>query len=92
MVCDGDKYRAMIEREGGAEALRQWKSLEEAMKPLQAGAASLPAAAIRNDLGIVLTHAILRLSVHDLACHIGTEKGFNRLLMSILYRGGLDSP
>ena len=51
VVCNGDKYRAMIEREGGPEALKQWKNLEDAMKPLQAGAASFPAAAIRNDIG-----------------------------------------
>ncbi len=51
VVSDGNAYRAMIEREGGPEALKQWKSLEKAIKPLQEGAASFPAAAIRNDIG-----------------------------------------
>ena len=51
VVCNGDQYRAMILREGGKEALKQWMALEEAMKPLQTGAASFPAAAIRSDIG-----------------------------------------
>ena len=51
VVSDGDAYRAMIEREGGPEALKQWRALEKAIKPLQEGAASFPAAAIRNDIG-----------------------------------------
>ena len=51
VVSDGDAYRAMINREGGPEALKQWKALEKAIKPLQEGAASFPAAAIRNDIG-----------------------------------------
>lgn len=51
MVSDGNAYRAMIEREGGPEALKQWQALEKAIKPLQEGAASFPAAAIRNDVG-----------------------------------------
>jgi hypothetical protein len=51
VVCDGDKYRAMIRREGGQTALEQWLSLEAAMKPLQTGASSFPAAAIRSDIG-----------------------------------------
>jgi len=51
VVCDGDKYRAMIQREGGQVALEQWLSLEAAMKPLQTGASSFPAAAIRSDPG-----------------------------------------
>ena len=49
--CDGDKYRAMIRREGGEKALEEWMALEKAMKPLQTGASSFPAAAIRGDLG-----------------------------------------
>ena len=40
---------------GGAEAERQWRALEEKMKPLQAGAALFPAAASRGDPGILLT-------------------------------------
>ena len=51
MVSSGDDYRAMIAREGGPQALQQWTALERAIKPLQNGAASFPAAAIRNDLG-----------------------------------------
>lgn len=51
VVSDGDKYRAMIAREGGQKALEQWTALEKAIKPLQDGAASFPAAAIRNDIG-----------------------------------------
>ena len=51
VVCDGKKYREMIRREGGPNALQQWVALEAAMKPLQTGAASFPAAAIRSDLG-----------------------------------------
>lgn len=40
---------------GGAEAERQWHALQARMAPLQAGAALLPAAAIRGDLGIAVT-------------------------------------
>lgn len=40
---------------GGEEAYRQWRALEERMAPLQAGAAMLPAAALRADLGVALT-------------------------------------
>ena len=40
---------------GGEEAERQWRALERRMQPLQVGAALLPAAAIRGDLGIALT-------------------------------------
>ena len=51
VVCNGEQYRAMIRREGGQTALQQWLALEAAMQPLQTGAASFPAAAIRSDLG-----------------------------------------
>ena len=57
VVSDGEAYRAMIKREGGSEALRQWQALEKAIKPLQEGAASFPAAAIRNDIGKPCTAA-----------------------------------
>ena len=42
-------------RMGGAEAERQWRALEVKMRPLQAGAALFPAAAIRGDPGVLLT-------------------------------------
>ena len=42
---------------GGEEAYRQWRRLEELMAPLQAGAALLPAAALRADPGVALTTA-----------------------------------
>lgn len=51
VVCDGDKYRGMIAREGGERALKEWIELEKAMRPLQTGASSFPAAAIRGDIG-----------------------------------------
>ena len=41
----------MILQQGGPEALAQWKRLEEEMRPLQQGAATFPAAALRSDLG-----------------------------------------
>lgn len=44
-------------RMGGEEAERQWRALDRRMEPLQAGAALLPAAAIRGDAGIALTTA-----------------------------------
>jgi hypothetical protein len=47
VVADGADYAAMIERVGGPAAAAQWKRLEQAMKPLQKGAALFPAAAIR---------------------------------------------
>lgn len=54
-ICDGEAYAANIRRMGGEEAERQWRALERRMQPLQVGAALLPAAAIRGDLGIALT-------------------------------------
>ncbi|PRW44291.1 ABC transporter A family member 7-like isoform B [Chlorella sorokiniana] len=54
-VCDADAYAENIRREGGEEAYRQWKELEQLMQPLQEGAAMLPAAALRADPGIALT-------------------------------------
>jgi hypothetical protein len=35
----------------------EWAALEKAMAPLQQGAALFPAAALRGDLGVVLTAA-----------------------------------
>ncbi|KAI3428469.1 hypothetical protein D9Q98_007294 [Chlorella vulgaris] len=54
-ICDADAYAANIRCMGGAEAERQWHALQARMAPLQAGAALLPAAAIRGDLGIAVT-------------------------------------
>lgn len=54
-VCNRDEYIAMIERAGGKRAYNQWLQLEEKMKPLQKGASLFPAAAIRSDIGIILT-------------------------------------
>jgi hypothetical protein len=42
---------------GGADAARQWDALSAAMQPLQRGAATFPAAALRGDLGVLLTAA-----------------------------------
>lgn len=56
-IADGDAYRAMIATQGGPDALEQWLALERAMAPLQQGASLFPAAAIRSDLGVVLTAA-----------------------------------
>ena len=54
-VCDREDYINMIHRFGGERAKAQWLALEEKMKPLQKGASLFPAAAIRSDIGIILT-------------------------------------
>ena len=54
-VCDREEYIGMIRRIGGETAYSQWLALEEKMKPLQKGASLFPAAAIRSDIGIILT-------------------------------------
>lgn len=54
-VANEAEYKRGILSQGGPEALKQWEKLEESMKPLQAGAAMLPAAGMRDDLGVVLT-------------------------------------
>ncbi|KAG2487619.1 hypothetical protein HYH03_013758 [Edaphochlamys debaryana] len=56
-VANLGAYEAMISARGGAEALRQWRALDAAMKPLQVAAGLFPAAAIRSDLGLGLTAA-----------------------------------
>lgn len=56
-VAEAAQYRDNILKIGGPEALRQWRALETAMVPLQKGAALFPAAAIRGDLGVLLTAA-----------------------------------
>lgn len=44
-------------QQGGEEAARQWRALEQRMAPLQVGAALLPAAALRADPAVALTMA-----------------------------------
>lgn len=50
-VCNGDRYAEMVRSQGGETALKQWKQLEDKMRPLQQGAALFPAAALRSDPG-----------------------------------------
>ena len=50
-VCNGEQYASMILQQGGPEALAQWKRLEDEMRPLQQGASTFPAAALRSDVG-----------------------------------------
>lgn len=50
-VCNGDRYAEMVRSQGGENALKQWKQLEDKMRPLQQGAALFPAAALRSDPG-----------------------------------------
>eukprot|EP00878_Enallax_costatus_P013781 GHUV01014413.1.p1 GENE.GHUV01014413.1~~GHUV01014413.1.p1 ORF type:complete len:309 (+),score=68.61 GHUV01014413.1:1918-2844(+) len=57
VVADSSEYADMIARIAGPEAEAQWKRLEAAMAPLQKGAATFPAAAIRSDPGMLLTAA-----------------------------------
>ena len=54
VVCNGDRYAAMVRSQGGETALQQWKLLEDKMRPLQQGAALFPAAALRSDPGITV--------------------------------------
>jgi phytoene dehydrogenase-like protein len=54
-IAGAEGYCENILKQGGPEALQQWKALEAAMAPLQAGAALFPAAGMRGDLGVVLT-------------------------------------
>ncbi|KAK9805482.1 hypothetical protein WJX72_000755 [[Myrmecia] bisecta] len=57
VIADAEGYRQMILQQGGPEALQQWQALETIMAPLQQGASLFPAAAIRSDLGVILTAA-----------------------------------
>ena len=50
-VCNGERYAEMVRSQGGENALKQWKQLEDKMRPLQQGAALFPAAALRSDPG-----------------------------------------
>lgn len=53
-VCNAERNAATILEQGGPEALAQWRSLEREMAPLQQGAATFPAAALRSDFGSFL--------------------------------------
>ncbi|GIL50508.1 hypothetical protein Vafri_6686 [Volvox africanus] len=56
-IAAGAAYETTILQQGGPEALRQWRELDRAMKPLQTAAGIFPAAALRGDLGVALTAA-----------------------------------
>ncbi|GIM08727.1 hypothetical protein Vretimale_12721 [Volvox reticuliferus] len=56
-IANGAAYETTILQQGGPEALRQWRALDRAMKPLQTAAGLFPAAAFRGDLGLALTAA-----------------------------------
>mmetsp|Transcript_20184 Transcript_20184/g.56215 ORF Transcript_20184/g.56215 Transcript_20184/m.56215 type:complete len:631 (-) Transcript_20184:221-2113(-) len=56
-VAGRQAYLENLERQGGREALEQFLALEKELEPLQKGAALFPAAAIRSDLGMLLTSA-----------------------------------
>ncbi|KAI5074568.1 hypothetical protein GOP47_0010529 [Adiantum capillus-veneris] len=54
-TADSAAYEAEICRVGGVDAGREWRELEKIMEPLARAATSLPAAALRQDLGALLT-------------------------------------
>ncbi|PNH09152.1 Prolycopene isomerase, chloroplastic, partial [Tetrabaena socialis] len=56
-IASQRSYEDTIARRGGPEALRQWRALDVAMKPLQTAAGLFPAAALRADPGVLLTAA-----------------------------------
>lgn len=70
VVCNGEHYANMIRSQGGEEALRQWKLLEDKMRPLQQGAALFPAAALRSDPGTGYPKVQIRVS-NVPACSLG---------------------
>lgn len=55
--ANAEEYRKEIFRAAGQVALDEWKELEKRIAPLASAAAALPASALRNDPGIVLTLA-----------------------------------
>lgn len=63
VVCNGDRYAEMVQSQGGEEALRQWKLLEDKMRPLQQGAALFPAAALRSDPGNYRAYSLITVFV-----------------------------
>jgi len=54
-VADSEAYRNNIREIAGDRAAAEWDELVRRMEPLSEGAASLPAASLRADLGAVLT-------------------------------------
>ncbi|MGD1902081.1 MAG: phytoene desaturase family protein [Geitlerinemataceae cyanobacterium] len=50
-----DQFCDVLDRLRGADAVRQWRELQVAMKPLAAAATAMPPAAVRLDPGVVLT-------------------------------------
>jgi phytoene dehydrogenase-like protein len=54
-VADAQAYSEQVERLAGPKGLEQWRALEARMAPLQRGAATFPAAALRADPGVILT-------------------------------------
>eukprot|EP01023_Acetabularia_acetabulum_P057743 TRINITY_DN673_c0_g1_i6.p1 TRINITY_DN673_c0_g1~~TRINITY_DN673_c0_g1_i6.p1 ORF type:complete len:571 (-),score=93.10 TRINITY_DN673_c0_g1_i6:189-1901(-) len=54
-VANRQSYLKLIQEQGGDEALQQYLKLEREMEPLQRGASLFPAAALRFDLGVILT-------------------------------------
>jgi hypothetical protein len=84
-VADGAKYRAMILEQGGPAAAAQWAALEARMAPLQRGAALLPAAALRADLGVALTAARVGPALLATALQAGALTApFSRLLDGVV--------
>ena len=75
-TADGGAYEAEIARVGGPQAAFEWRELEKNMEPLGKAASSLPAAALRPDLGALFT--------------IG--RFLPRLLPSVAYTTGLLDP
>lgn len=61
-VANEAQYKQAILSKGGPEALEQMEQLEELMKPLQVGASMLPAAAIRDDLCVLLSAGYFGIS------------------------------
>lgn len=69
-------YEAEISRVGGSNAGVEWRELEKVMEPLARAASSLPAAALRQDLGVLFT----------------VGRFLPRLLPNIASTGGLLAP
>lgn len=61
VVCNGERYAEMVHTQGGATALKQWRALEDKMRPLQQGAALFPAAALRSDPGVCSTLTVMHV-------------------------------
>ncbi len=50
-----DQFCEVLAKRRGAEAVAEWRELQRVMQPLARAAISLPAAALRSDLGSLLT-------------------------------------